>query len=155
MNQTLKGLAAAANAPYNLAYSVVATLIGAVCATAFIIKFFGPSFQTWVNRRLGLTGKTAFTQYAISYATIGAVADELNSMGGIAVTQATNMISSAQQMFTTQSLPQMQTLQAGLQADLATLTGLELLAAQEMISLLTYEMAYIPTTLLIPPLAVP
>jgi hypothetical protein len=146
---TAKGLTAAANAETD---AVVEIALGIVAGAA-IVAIFGIGFPAYLKYRLTQTGKTEFTQYAITYATIGAVADDLNSMGGLASIQASNMISSAQQMFQTYSLPAMQQLQAGLQADLANLVGAELLTAQEWISLLTDEMAYIPTLLLVPPLA--
>jgi hypothetical protein len=65
-------------------------------------------------------------------------------------TQAANLITTAQQMFQTIDQPAMTEQIATLQTTLTTLVGAELLAAQQMISLLSTDMEAIPDILVTP-----
>ena len=76
------------------------------------------------------------------------MADELEQAGY--PTQAANVISSAQQMFQSTDQPAMMEQITSLQTSLATLTGVELLAAQQMISLLSVDIEAIPDILVTP-----
>jgi hypothetical protein len=76
------------------------------------------------------------------------IADELVQMGY--PTQAANMVTTSQQMFQQVDLPAMTEQIASLSTSLATLTGVELLAAQQMINMLSLDIQAIPLILVTP-----
>ena len=65
-------------------------------------------------------------------------------------TQAANLVTTAQQMFQNVDQPAMAEQVASLQSSLATLIGADLLAAQQMISMLTIDIEAIPDILVTP-----
>jgi len=141
LQQTQQGLSAAAN---GLTNSLMWTIIG-VSTAAIIGAFATKTINNYWKSRNG--GKAAST-YGYTYTVTRVIADELSEMGYR--TQAANVVSTAQQMFQNTDQPAMMEQITSLQTSLATLTGVELLAAQQMISLLSIDIEAIPEILVTP-----
>jgi hypothetical protein len=120
------------------------TIIGTVTAAVIGASAVAALKAYWQTRN----GGSAATTYGYTYSVTRAIADELEQMGY--PTEAANVISSAQQMFNNIDQPAMQEQITSLQTSLATLTGVELLAAQQMISLLSADIQAIPEILVTP-----
>lgn len=141
LQQTQQGLSAAAN---GLTNALMWTIIGSV--SAVVIGVAGvAALKTFLQSKYGNKPTSA---YAYTYSVTRVMADELSQMGYL--TQSANLISTAQQMFQNIDQPAMTEQIASLQTSLATLIGAELLAAQQMISLLTMDIAVIPAILVTP-----
>ena len=139
--QTQQGLSAAAN---GLTNSLMWTIIGV--ATVAVIGAVGfTALKTFLNAKYGNKPASA---YGYTYSVTRVMADELSQMGY--PTQAANLVTTAQQMFQDVDLPAMQEQIASLSTSLATLTGVELLAAQQMISLVSLDIEVIPEILVTP-----
>jgi len=139
--QTQQGLSAAAN---GLTNSLMWTIIGV--ATVTVIGAVGfAALKTFLNAKYGNKPASA---YGYTYSVARVMADELSQMGY--PTQAANLVTTAQQMFQEVDLPAMQEQIASLSTSLATLTGVELLAAQQMISLVSLDIEVIPDILVTP-----
>ena len=141
LQQTQQGLAAAAN---GLTTALMWTIIGSI--TAVTLGAVGAAaLKSFIQTKYGNNGASA---YSYTYAVTRVMADELVQMGYSV--QSANLISSAQQMFQSVDQPVMTEQITSLQTSLATLTGVELLAAQQMISLLTIDITAIPSILATP-----
>ena len=139
--QTQQGLSAAAN---GLTNALMWTIIGTV--TAVVLGAVGAAaLKAFLQAKYGNSSPSA---YAYTYSVTRVMADELEQMGYS--TQASNLISTAQQMFQTIDQVSINEQIASLQTSLATLTGVELLAAQQMINMLSYDVAAIPDILVTP-----
>jgi len=120
------------------------TIIGV--ATAAVLGAVGASaLKSFLQAKYGRNPASA---YSYTYSVTRIIADELEQMGY--PTQAANLITTAQQMFQTIDQPAMTEQIATLQTTLTTLVGAELLAAQQMISLLSTDMEAIPDILVTP-----
>ena len=141
LQQTQQGLSAAAN---GLTNALMWTIIGV--ATAAVLGAVGASaLKSFLQAKYGRNPASA---YSYTYSVTRIIADELEQMGY--PTQAANLITTAQQMFQTIDQPAMTEQIATLQTTLTTLVGAELLAAQQMISLLSTDMEAIPDILVTP-----
>ena len=139
--QTQQALSAAAN---GLTDSLMWTIIGV--STAAVIGAVGlAALKTFLKSKYGSQPASV---YGYTYSVTRVMADELSQMGY--PTQAANIVSSAQQMFEEVDLPAMQEQITSLSTSLATLTGVELLAAQQMINLLSLDIQAIPDILVTP-----
>ena len=141
LQQTQQGLSAAAN---GLTNSLMWTIIGVATAAVIGASAVAILKNYWQTKN----GGAAATTYGYTYSVTRVIADELEQMGNS--TQAANVISSAQQMFQSTDQPAMMEQITSLQTSLATLTGVELLAAQQMISLLSVDIEAIPDILVTP-----
>lgn len=143
---TTKGLADASKGVYDLGQSIIIGLtaigISSVVASAAV---------AYLKNRSGGQIRTA---QGATYAAIMSYADTMAAGGYPAY--ATNMVNVAQSMFQAYDLPYMQQTASTLQSQLAYLTGIELIVAQQMIEALTVEIAAIPVWLSLPlPLPLP
>jgi hypothetical protein len=139
--QTQQGLAAASN---GLNSTLMWTIIGSV--TAVVIGAVGAAaLKSFLQAKYG--SKAAST-YGYTYSVTRVIADELSQMGYS--TQAANIVTTAQQMYQQVDLPAMTEQIASISTSLATLTGVELLAAQQMINMLTLDIEAIPVILVTP-----
>ena len=146
LQQTQQGLTAASN---GLTNSLMWTIIGSVTAVVIGAGAVAALNNYWKTKRGGAAAST----YAYTYSVTRALADELSQMGY--TTQAANMVTTAQQMFQNIDQPAMTEQITSLQTSLATLTGSELLAAQQMITLLQADVMEIPDILATPILTTP
>ena len=139
--QTQQGLSAAAN---GLTDALMWTIIGSI--TAVVIGTVAlAALRSFLKAKYG---NQPASVYGYTYSVSRVMADELSQMGY--QTQAANLVSSAQQMFEEVDLPAMTEQVSSLSTSLATLTGVELLAAQQMINLLSLDINVIPDILATP-----
>jgi len=139
--QTQQGLAAASN---GLTSALMWTIIGSV--TAVVLGAVGAAaLKSFLQSKYG---NNAASAYSYTYSVARVIADELVQMGY--PTQAANMVTTSQQMFQQVDLPAMTEQIASLSTSLATLTGVELLAAQQMINMLSLDIQAIPLILVTP-----
>ena len=139
--QTQQGLAAASN---GLTSALMWTIIGSV--TAVVLGAVGAAaLRAFLQSKYG---NKAASVYGYTYSMSRVIADELSQMGY--PTQAANIVTSSQQMFQEVDLPAMTEQIASISTSLATLTGLELLAAQQMINILSLDIQVIPDILVTP-----
>jgi hypothetical protein len=139
--QTQQGLAAASN---GLTSALMWTIIGSV--TAVVLGAVGAAaLKSFLQSKYG---NNAASAYSYTYSLTRVIADELEQMGY--PTQAANLVTTAQQMFQNVDQPAMAEQVASLQSSLATLIGADLLAAQQMISMLTIDIEAIPDILVTP-----
>jgi len=101
-----------------------------------------------ITKWLGKTNGKPMTAHGAGYISIMGLADDL-AMKGYPL-QATRLVSSAQTMFQTTDLPFMQQTINSLNIQMSTLTGVQLLVAQQMVSTLTIEISAIPIWLATP-----
>jgi len=139
--QTQQGLSAAAN---GLTDALMWTIIGSV--TAVVIGAVGvAALRSFLKAKYG---NNAASAYGYTYSVTRVMADELSQMGY--QTQAANLVNTSQQMFEQVDMPAMTEQIACLSTSLATLTGVELLAAQQMINMLSLDIQAIPEILVTP-----
>ena len=149
MGQTLKGLAKASSSLTDVfsqavtEIGIVAGVLGGIFVTIYALAKFNvfPALQA----KLGTTAKTS---QAMGYATIVTFADYLAESGY--PTEAANIMSSAQQLFASYDQPVMQQSIDSLNALIPTLTGIELIIAEEEVEALSLEISIIPEWLALP-----
>jgi hypothetical protein len=141
LQQTQQGLSAAVNGIDN---ALMWTIIGVATAAVIGASAVAILKNYWQTRN----GGSAATTYGYTYSVTRVIADQLEQMGY--PTESANLVSSAQDMFQNVDQPSMNEQIASLQTSLATLTGVELLAAEQMITLLTADIAIIPDILVTP-----
>lgn len=137
---TAQGLANAVGGLYNTLIWMTAIIVGGLVAVG-IGKVI---VNKWLNKTKGQWN----TAHGASYIAIMSMADDL-AIRGFPL-QATNLIASVQTMYQTLDLPYMQSTILQLQSSLPYLTGIQLLVAQQMITILNIEIASIPIWLRTP-----
>jgi hypothetical protein len=140
LDLTYKGMADAAGALYNLLAWTAGEIIAACAAVGITYVIV----NAWLKKAAGQWG----TSHGATYIALMSMADNLAVAGQ--TTEATALATSAQTMFTSLDLPYMESTITALQAELPTLTGVELLVAQQTIAALTVEITAIPIILATP-----
>lgn len=140
LDQTGKGLAEASRGLPDMIVEI-AVIVTAIGVAGSIVK-------TVIDKYVGKTGGTVRTAAGAGYIAIVSFADHMATNGY--VSEASSLISSAQTMFATLDAPYMQQSISSITASLPTLTGIQLIIAQQQIEALTVEMAAIPILLALP-----
>lgn len=138
--QTTQGLATASKGITDLGTQIIEGL-----AAVGITYVIASKVVAYLKSRSSGQVRTA---QAASYAGVMSFADYLAENGF--PTQATNLISTAQVMFQVYDQPYMQQTIINLQNSLPSLTGVDLIVAQQMIEALNIEITAIPLLLIAP-----
>jgi len=137
---TTQGLANASQSLQNTLLYMVGIIVAG--CTAVGISYI--AITKWLNKAKG----QPMTAHGAGYISIMGLADDLAAKGY--PLQATRLVASAQTMFQSTDLPFMQQTINSLNSQIPSLTGVQLLVAQQMVSTLTMEISVIPIWLATP-----
>ena len=141
--QTSAGLANASNGLTDiglLAVGVAGAVGGSIAAMKYLPNCIAKIQSLRANQKPEVE--------AVSYATIASFANEMIEEGN--PTAATALMSSAQQLFQAYDLPYMQQYATQLQASLTSLSGVELIVAEQTLEAVNLSIEAIPTFLALP-----